>query len=393
MAIQQRPSFHRVIMKNKQLRIPKSYVKKYWNGTSNPIFLRLPNGVQQKIFWIERDGDIWFDKNWKNFAKNFHFAYFLTFKFIDESHFKVKIFNRSCLEINYSDIRCVDEVDESLDESEEVALPKKKKSNKRKREVDSDLNTTQPKHAGKKRYANNGRANNDSPYFEVTLKPSYAKGYTLRIPVVFSRKYFKKSARKAMIKFENDMAMEVNIEYNADNRGFSMKRGWKKFTEKYNLKIGDVCKFVMTQDQPLSFSIIINRVRKEKKHKLFSGVSSSDTTVAKKKSVGETSRGRSKGSKSRNVMNSSFKLLVNCLYPNVPKELMNGPKQIVKLNMKGESWLVKVNYYPSIKRWRLSGGWSKFRKDCRVEIGDTCLFELTDKQNMVFDVSFVGKNA
>lgn len=72
---------------------------------------------------------------------------------------------------------------------------------------------------------------------------------------------------------------------------------------------------------------------------------------------------------------------------------MNGAKEIVKLSMEGKSWLVKVNYYPSIKRCRLSGGWSKFRKDCMVEIGDTCLFELIDNKNMVFDVSFLGKKS
>ncbi|XP_058765289.1 B3 domain-containing protein At5g18000-like [Vicia villosa] len=389
MATQKRPDFHRAIMQSKQLRLPKFYAKNYWNGTPNPIFLILPN-----------------DRESKEGPKE-------TVELSDESLNEVeelaqtrrRQINKSKRKVdsdlNTAQPKISDEVagskegvkgtrelrDESLDESEQHKQTERRKNNKRKRKV-----ATQPKISGRKRKDIVKEVNNNSPYFEVTLKPSYAKGYMLRIPIVFTRKYFRKSERKAMLKFENDMAMEVIIEYNNYNGGFSMKRGWKKFTDKYNLKIGDVCKFVITSDQPLSFSVTFTRVRKEKKLKKFLGVSLSDSTVAKKKSVGETSRGRPKGSKSCNVINSSFKLFVNCLYPKFPKKFMDGPKKIVKLKMKEESWLVKVNYYHSIQGWRFSGGWLKFRKDCMVEIGDTCLFELTDNKNMVFDVSFVEKN-
>ncbi|KAI5397116.1 hypothetical protein KIW84_063081 [Lathyrus oleraceus] len=212
-----------------------------------------------------------------------------------------------------------------------------------------------------------------------------------RVPIEFSRKYLKGFKGKAILQVGEDMAMEVIIKYMTT--GSIMKSGWKKFTEKYNLQVGDVCKFVMTRDQPLLFSVTITRVRKEKKTKKFSGVSSSDNTIFKRTSIGGTSRGRPKGSKSRNVMNpKSFKVFVNCLYPNVPNEFMNGHENFVKLKMKRQSWLVKVNYYKSMKRYKFNGGWIKFSKDCKVEVGDTCLFELIDEKEMVFNVSIVGKN-
>jgi len=94
-------------------------VEKYWKGISNPIFLKFPNGVEQKIFWVESNGDIWFQKNWESFAKPFKYGYLLTFKFIGGSYFKVKIFGANTLEINYSNIKSVDEGAEDTEEGKE----------------------------------------------------------------------------------------------------------------------------------------------------------------------------------------------------------------------------------------------------------------------------------
>jgi len=155
-------------------RVPKLYVEKYWKGISNPIFLKFPNGVEQKIFWVESNGDIWFQKNWESFAKFFKYGYLLTFKFIGGSYFKVKIFGANTLEINYSKIKSVDEgaeatkegkendessdaeatekgeeSDESSDEAsdESVEMPKQAQRNG-KRKVSMDFDTTQPKFSG-----------------------------------------------------------------------------------------------------------------------------------------------------------------------------------------------------------------------------------------------------
>ena len=100
-------------------RVPKKYVEKYWKGISNPIFLKFPNGVEQKIFWVESNGDIWFQKNWESFAKFFKYGYLLTFKFIGGSYFKVKIFGANTLEINYANIKSVDECAEAKEEGKE----------------------------------------------------------------------------------------------------------------------------------------------------------------------------------------------------------------------------------------------------------------------------------
>ncbi|KAL5056796.1 hypothetical protein RYX36_028400 [Vicia faba] len=238
MASQHRPGFHRIIPKNKKLRFPKIYVQKYWKGTSNPIFLRLPNGVQHKIFWEERDGDIWFQKNWKEFAKFLKYGYFLTFKHTGGSYFKVKIFDLSSLEINYSNIRCLDQVleseqgtkvivDLSDDESEERTQTQKRKNGKTKV---ADLNSSRNRGVIKKAKKcsnianiNDLRVNKECPYFEVTLTPSYVNYYRLRIPKVFSREYLKKMEEIAILKVGEDMPMEVKIKFDANANGMVLR--------------------------------------------------------------------------------------------------------------------------------------------------------------------------
>jgi hypothetical protein len=140
-------------------------VEKYWKGISNPIFLRFPNGVEQKIFWKEEsNGDVCFEKNWENFAKPLKCGSLLTFKHNGGPYFKVKIFGK---EINYFNIKPVEvkeedvegaaakEVidlseDESHDESEEeeesdyeFEIVKKPQRRTSKRKIHMDLDSTQ----------------------------------------------------------------------------------------------------------------------------------------------------------------------------------------------------------------------------------------------------------
>jgi hypothetical protein len=52
-----------------------------------------------------------------------------------------------------------------------------------------------------------------------------------------------------------------------------MRAGWKSFVQEHNLQAGDVCKFVMTQRKPLSFTITIIPATKEPCLEQFQGIS------------------------------------------------------------------------------------------------------------------------
>ncbi|KAK2399840.1 B3 domain-containing transcription factor VRN1 [Trifolium repens] len=429
MSFQYRPDFRIILHDSKKLMLPKTYVEKYWEGISNPIFLKFPNGVQQEIFWVERDGEIWFQKNWENIAKFLKYGYVLTFKYIVGSYFKVKIFGVNALEINYSNIiKCVNEEvvedvdkdkeivevsdeseEESDDEYEIIAMKPRIRTRNDKRKFNMDLDTTQQKFSEKaKKYptivAGDERANNEYPFFEVKLTPSYVNGSFLGIPTKFSREYLNKFEGTATIRVGDDeKTMEVNVRFEDGNKRSILTTGWKLLSKIYNLQVDDVCKFVMTQHRPLSFTIIISRARKGPSPKKLLGYKEGitcDNNIANGKEIGGNSRSLHKvyffdDSKGGNTMkHNTFKILVKNKNPNVPKEFMNigCHDNNVELKMRGQSWSVKVNYCPSIKGSRFSAGWRQFAQECNVEIGDTCLFELIDKKKFVFNVSIVGKN-
>jgi hypothetical protein len=83
-------------------RVPKKFVEKYWKGIPNPVVITLPNGIQQELFWVKRDGDVLFRKNWKKIVKLLKFGYVVVFKYVGGSCFQLEIFGTNCVEIDYS---------------------------------------------------------------------------------------------------------------------------------------------------------------------------------------------------------------------------------------------------------------------------------------------------
>jgi len=59
------------------------------------------------------------------------------------------------------------------------------------------------------------------------------------------------------------MPMKVKVMFQdvKYNRTCLVTNGWKPFAKKYNLQVGDKCKFVMTQREPLSFTMTITQAK------------------------------------------------------------------------------------------------------------------------------------
>ncbi|MCH97609.1 B3 domain-containing transcription factor VRN1-like, partial [Trifolium medium] len=90
----------------------------------------------------------------------------------------------------------------------------------------------------------------------------------------------------------------------------------------------------------------------------------------------------------------TFEIVVNSLYPYVSKEVLrrHGEEchgKFAELKVGGKSWSVRL--YRQQKGIRFYKGWSKFKEECIVGIGDTCFFELIDEKKLVFKVSFERK--
>ncbi|XP_045807642.1 B3 domain-containing transcription factor VRN1-like [Trifolium pratense] len=239
---------------NGELRVPRQFVDKYWKSIPNPVVMTLPNGVQKEIFWIKRDGDVWFQKNWEKMAKFLKFGYVVFFKYMGGSCFKLEILGLNSLEIDYSNIKFIDQVENNDNGAEfvevsddDIEMPKSKKS-KRTR-----------KGKGKGKISSNVGGMN--PFFELTLTKTTAKGYLFRIPCKFSRRYMGDFEGIARIRiFGEKRIWKVTVKYDHELDYTIVNRGWKPFAEEYNLQTGDVCKFEMTRSGPISFTITINRV-------------------------------------------------------------------------------------------------------------------------------------
>ncbi|CAL0318550.1 unnamed protein product [Lupinus luteus] len=87
-----------------KLIIPNKFSKKYGAGLSNPVFLKPPDGTEWKVYWTKHDGEIWFEKGWKEFARYYslNHGHMVMFEYNRSSQFVVHIFDESATEIDYT---------------------------------------------------------------------------------------------------------------------------------------------------------------------------------------------------------------------------------------------------------------------------------------------------
>ncbi|GAU50626.1 hypothetical protein TSUD_12670 [Trifolium subterraneum] len=272
------PKFFKIIqnheLQNHELRVPKKFVEKHWKGIPNPVVIKLPNGVDKKLFWVKHDGDIWFQKNWDKIAKYLKFGYVVVFKYMGGSCFQLEIFGLNALEIDYSifidqvkrqvefdeDESDEDESDDEESDEDEYEIMKQKRTTKRKRKIDEDESSGSGGRIKKVRKCSS-RDNDANPFFEIELSDYYTHGNFLMIPSKFSREHLNKFVGTATLQVGKEMPIKVNMKFDAKNRRSTIGSGWKLFRKEYNLQVEDSCKFVMIQRRPsLVFNVIITRV-------------------------------------------------------------------------------------------------------------------------------------
>ncbi|WJX16926.1 hypothetical protein P8452_06902 [Trifolium repens] len=250
---------------------------------------------------------------------------------------------------------------------------------------------------------------NENPNFTLKLSRSYVEGDQLRIPHWFSEEYKNELLQgNATIRSAGDeKTWNMALHFNERNRHFTMGAGWKSFSQEHNLQVGDDCKFEMTQREPLSFTMTIVPATKEPLAEQFQEnervkEKSKTSPVEDMRYVGNYGEGISrscpkthgiKNSESPNLHNK-FNVFVTTLDKLViPSEFLkrhnisNGNTVVLKV---GEgTWFVEVSYNQHLDYGWFAKGWPEFVTECKVKIGDTCLFEIIDVQNHVFKVSII----
>ncbi|XP_075656524.1 B3 domain-containing protein At1g49475-like [Castanea sativa] len=84
-------------------RIPKKFTLKYGVHLSDTAFLTIPNGTKWKVKLTKRDGEVWFQNGWCEFASchALTLGHLLVFKYEGNSQFYVLIFDATTTEIDY----------------------------------------------------------------------------------------------------------------------------------------------------------------------------------------------------------------------------------------------------------------------------------------------------
>ncbi|KAL5074221.1 hypothetical protein RYX36_013205 [Vicia faba] len=239
-----------------KLMMPTKFVEKYGENLPEDIYLETPNGEKWNLNLVKSEGKIWFDKGWNEFVEyhSLSHGHLLVFKYEQISHFKVHIFDKTTLEINYP-FKKVDA--QSVPNDEDLENIESRKTGK---ELVIAEKPTALERAISFKACN--------PSFHIIMRPSYIDSASkLYIPKEFGRKYLidldanngdihlrlldgrvwpaKYLTRKVFI---NKERFEV------------ISKGWRTFTKDNNLKVGDVCTFeLFPTSTPLTFLVHIFR--------------------------------------------------------------------------------------------------------------------------------------
>ncbi|XP_061358912.1 B3 domain-containing transcription factor VRN1-like [Gastrolobium bilobum] len=291
----------RTSLQDGKLKLPNNFTKKYGGDMPNPMFLKPEDGTEWELFWTKNDGDIWLQKGWKEFSTYYSLdhGHMVLFEYKHTSHFDVRIFDKSTLEINYP-FHCTQDERDNLDQisddhsvkiSDELppchkntqkspmsspqpckklrtctsnversstlqiegTILEKSKFASVKKEPDEDIGgtteflrvkqfTSKITEAIKK--AKTFRS--ESPSFTVVMKPAYVDGYNLNVPLVFMRDYFNNMMQIVMLQFGKKLWPVNLVSYASANRNgarWKFSNGWLQFARESKFVDGDDCVF------------------------------------------------------------------------------------------------------------------------------------------------------
>ncbi|KAK7273648.1 hypothetical protein RIF29_14706 [Crotalaria pallida] len=290
-----------------KLKIPKNFTRKYGGGMSNPVFLKPPDGTEWKVYWTNHNGEILFQKGWKEFGRYYSLdhGHMVMFKYEGTSYFDVHIFGTSATEIDYSSHVTHDKKDslkalnhiyedsvEILDElapSHKTRLkspmsasqPHKKWKTGTTGDVErSSYLQNLPQHVktigrtATQRTSlmirplprKNGALKNamkeamkfisDNPFFIVDMGPSYLGAYRLGVPTAFVKKYFNEKPTVILQIGKKWWLVKVRC---YPKRTSLFSSGWFQFSKENKLQDADVCIFELKNREEAVLDVHIFR--------------------------------------------------------------------------------------------------------------------------------------
>ncbi|CAL2271922.1 unnamed protein product [Prunus armeniaca] len=434
------PHFLRIILdktsKKTRIKIPMKFSTRYGENLSSPVHLKLPSGLEMEIeLRRSNDGWVWFDKGWPEFSKlcSLDYGNSLVFGYEGNSNFSVFIFDKTATEIEYPKPE-MEETDSDSEEDDETGHARGEIIRENDMPTKKDfggssssrifLGRMHPLTKGEKALALE-RANafeSEYPYFLVAIQPVYIHRGYLHLPSEFARRHLvKQRARNIILKILDGRTWVVEFKYETSITRF--QRGWLAFARDNNLKVGDVCVFVLidcnerlfevffyrtnnAEDCPLSpghGGVAIDRVEKRRNPMI-----KVETDCTTNYENGKYKRLKTGGQVTQRPLNSSSRSLeaANRFTPKNPsfratlgstplilhvpvtfaRSFVKKRKQTVNLQVRERSWPVNLIGHTKESGAKLCGGWREFvTENCLME-GDVCIFELIERNDIVLKV-------
>ncbi|PRQ47790.1 putative transcription factor B3-Domain family [Rosa chinensis] len=241
----------------------------------------------------------------------------------------------------------------------------------------------------------------DNPFFKISMKPSNIHKSILSLPSEFSKRHLIKlpagiatlqvsSGRTSSVK-----TWSVKFKYDFENSKAQLLNGWSAFVRDNNLKVRDVCGFILMDRIELLFEVALPNVEAPNfpsppvKKPIISG----QVTHWPSSSLRDSRVNLEAGNKFV-PKNPYFLVTLGSLHKeksnvSVPaafvKSFIKEANQTLKLQVKDRSWPVKVIRFGKNSA-KFSGGWAAFAKENGLEKGDVCIFELMEINDIVLKV-------
>ncbi|XP_050384268.1 B3 domain-containing transcription factor VRN1-like [Argentina anserina] len=272
----------------------------------------------------------------------------------------------------------------------------------------------------------------DAPFFKISMKTVNIHRSILSLPSKFSKRHLTKlPAGIATLQFSSGRTWSVRtwsvqFKYDHDTSKAQLLNGWSEFVRDNCLKVGDVCGFFLIDRYSFVFEValpnneapnfpmtagdgdlIIVQEKRSPDIKVESECDlscefdlSSSLAIVNKPNISEQLTQRRDRRSNLDAANKfvSDKPFFLATLGSLHKEKSNVwlpakfvesfikvAKQTVKLQVEDRSWPVKLFRYGKTSA-KFSGGWAAFAKEHQLEKGDVCIFELTERNDIVLKV-------
>ncbi|KAK7280570.1 hypothetical protein RJT34_25634 [Clitoria ternatea] len=235
-----------------RLKIPDKFTRRYGGGLPNPVLIKPPDGTEWEMHWTKRNGEVWFEKGWKEFVENYSLdhGHLVVFKYNGTSQIDVIMLHQDALEIDYPfDVN--DNTDQSDDESVQILDDQQHAENIGEKGKERSLSLNWPKQSRAKEVARNFESKN--PFFTVTIKPVNLAGGRLWVPAM--KDYINEKEEKYVKLEVGERSWDVKLLRSQNSSGCRLSSGWSMFAAEIELLPGDVCVFEFISVQDLVFKV------------------------------------------------------------------------------------------------------------------------------------------